>query len=190
MELVSELVRSYGLPAVFAAMLLESALVPIPSELVVPLAGFLSSLGYFGLLEVVLVSSVANLAGSLIAYFSGAKVRPHMPGFMLEHLGLSDRFFRKYGVKAVFVGRMLPAVRTFISLPAGLSKVPVWEFALLTFLGSVPWNAALAWAGYLLGENWGLLHRYMFPVSVGIATVVGVVVLWKLGVRFYKQPSN
>ena len=190
MELISELVRNYGLLAVFVTMLLESALVPIPSELVVPLAGFLSSLGYFGLLEVVLVSSVANLVGSLIAYFSGARLRPYMPGFMLEHLEMSDRFFEKHGVKAVFIGRMLPAIRTFISLPAGLSKVPVWEFALLTFVGSVPWNAALAWGGYLLGENWELLHRYMFPISVGIVALVGLVLALKFKERFYKQASD
>jgi len=159
-EVLVQLVEQFGMPAVFVLMMLESALVPIPSELVMPLAGFMVSLGHFSILSVTLVASFANLVGSVLAYYTGAKARPFLPEFAIRHAEVADRFFERYGVKAVLFGRMLPAVRTFISLPAGLARVPVFEFVLFTFIGSLPWNAFLAYVGFLLGKNWELVHRY------------------------------
>ncbi len=158
---IEPLVESYGMLAIFITMALESALVPIPSEIVVPLGGFLAYKGYFTLWEVVLATSLANLLGSIVAYYAGTKMGwIHRFSFLEEHLKMSNRFFEKHGLKAVFFGRMMPAVRTFISLPAGMAGVPFWEFSLLTFIGAIPWNFALAYLGYLLGKNWELVHTY------------------------------
>jgi len=170
MHVLETIVEQYGLIAIGVLMALESALLPIPSEVVVPLGGFLVSLGYFSMLSLVLVTSFANLVGSLLAYYLGHKIRPFLVfEFLEEHLELAERFFETHGVKAVFIGRMLPAVRTFISLPAGLSgKVPLPLFAVFTFIGSIPWNFALAYLGFLLGENWSLVHEYGIYITIGV----------------------
>ena len=169
-QVLEVFVENYGLLAVFVTMLLESALVPIPSEIVVPLGGFLASKGYFSLSELVFVTSFANLIGSVLAYYFGTRMGwIHRVGFLEDHLRLSKLFFDRHGLKAVFIARMLPAVRTFISLPAGLAGVPFVEFAVLTFLGSIPWNFALGYAGFVLGSNWELVHvygRYLTAVVV------------------------
>lgn len=159
--LVEAMINSYGLLAIFITMVLESAMIPLPSEIVVPLGGFLASKGYFSLITLTLVTSLANLIGSLIAYYLGTKMTwIHKIGFLENHLLASQRFFDRFGLKTIFIARMMPAVRTFISLPAGLAGVPIWEFTVLTFLGSLPWNFLLGYLGYVLGNNWELVHNY------------------------------
>ena len=111
--MLEEIVREYGLMAVFITMTLESALVPIPSEIVVPFAGFLASLGFFSIIEIVFVASFANLLGSIFAYYFGSRIRPFLNHpVILEHIEKAEEFFAEHGLKAVFIGRMLPAVRT------------------------------------------------------------------------------
>ena len=186
-EQLNLFVEQFGLLAVFVTMALESAGVPIPSEIVVPFAGFMAFLGKMNFGMVVLVSSLANLVGSIIAYFLGAKIRPYVPGFLKHHLEMSDRFFGEHGTKAVFIGRLLPAVRTFISFPAGVSKVPMTSFVVLTFIGAIIWNALLAWAGYALGNNWTLIHDNLMPISIGFALVIAAVFVAGFNKRFYKS---
>ncbi|MBR9680919.1 MAG: DedA family protein [Candidatus Altiarchaeota archaeon] len=171
-------VDTYGLLAIIITQILESALIPIPSEIVVPLGGFLASEGYFSLLTLTIATSFANLIGALIAYFIGAKMTfIHKIKFLETHLTMSQKFFDKYGLKTIFIARMMPAVRTFISLPAGLAKVPLWEFTLLTFLGSLPWNFALGYFGYVLGQNWELVHTYGKYFTIFIILMIPVAYL-------------
>src|SRR6202165_3880327 len=157
------LVGSLGYIAIFVTMTSESAGLPISSEIVVPLGGALASqvkLGLGGssveLVLVVLVSSLANLAGSLIAFWLtrryGERVvlsrAGRLMGLSRGHLRLANRFFDRFGLWAVFVGRLLPLVRTSISFPARLSKIGYLRFTLATMAGAIPWNFALAYAGY------------------------------------------
>lgn len=189
-EQLNLFVEQFGLLAVFVTMALESAGVPIPSELVVPFAGFMAFLGKMNFSMLVLVSSLANLVGSVIAYFLGSRIRPYVPVFLKHHLEMSDKFFGRHGTKAVFIGRLLPAVRTFISFPAGISKVPIVSFVVLTFAGALVWNALLAWAGYALGDNWTLIHDNLMPLSIGLALVIAAVFMAGFNKRFYKSADK
>jgi len=185
-DVALEVVGRAGYVGLFILMALESALIPIPSEIVVPLAGFLSQRGEMDLLAVTLMASLGNLAGSIAAYLLGSRVGrsfvERYGKYLLiseDHVVLADRLFEKHGSKIIFMGRMLPAVRTVISLPAGLARMKFVKFAFLTFIGSIPWNFALAYLGYLLGENWVIVERYMLYADALVITavVIGVVYL-------------
>lgn len=176
-------VGSWGYPGVFLLMTLESACIPIPSEITMPVAGLLAAEGRLSFFWAGLVGALANVAGSWIAYGAGAAggrpflerygrfvlIRPH-------DLDRADRWFEKYGDAAAFFSRLLPVVRTFISLPAGISRMPFGRFSLLTFLGSLPWSFALTWAGFLLGENWERILPYTEPVSYAMAGALAVAI--------------
>lgn len=185
-ELIVTSVGSWGYLGVFVLMTLESACIPIPSEITMPVAGLLAAEGRLSFVWAGLVGALANLAGSWIAYGVGAAggrpflkkygrfvlIRPH-------DLDRADRWFEKYGDAAALFSRLLPVVRTFISLPAGISRMPFGRFSLLTFLGSLPWSFALTWAGFLLGENWERILPYTEPVTYAIAGALGLlIVVW------------
>ena len=182
-----QIVGSGGLVAILLLMAGESAGLPISSEIVVPLGGALASLGKLGLggpfvelVLVVLVSSLANLAGSLIAFYLtrryGEKVVlsrfGRWMGLSKGHLRLANRFFDRWGLWAVFLGRLLPIVRTYISFPAGLSKIGYVKFIIVSLLGAIPWNAGLAYAGYLAGQHWEQVAKTLSPFAIPIAIVV------------------
>jgi membrane protein DedA with SNARE-associated domain len=194
------LVNTWGYIAIFVTMAAESAGVPISSEIVVPLGGALASQGKLGLggtmvqlALVVMVSSLANLAGSLIAFWLtrryGERVVLSRAGRWLGlsrgHLRLANRFFDRFGLWAVFVGRLLPIIRTYISFPAGLSKIGYLRFTVATMAGAIPWNFALAYAGYKLGQHYeqvaATLGPFAIPIAIGIVILLGV--LWWLGRR-------
>jgi len=185
------LVEAGGYLGVFALMALESALVPVPSEAVMPFAGFLVSRGVFGFWEAVAAGSLGNLAGGLAAYWLGARygrgLLERYGRYLLVGEGELRRveaFFARHGEAAVFLGRLLPAVRTVISFPAGVARVPLGRFAALTFAGSVPWNAALTYLGVLLGENWRLVEAagvYLDAAVVAGALLLLAAVRLKLG---------
>ena len=188
-EFITQLISTLGYPGIFITMTLESMLMPIPSEAVMPFVGFLAYEGKMEIWIAVLVSSLANLAGSLIAYAVGRYLGR---GFILNygkyillnihHLELTEQWFLKYGSIAVLFSRMLPVVRSIIALPAGIGKMNIWRFCLFTFIGSVPWNLGLIYAGYLLKENWGMLERYTVYIDI-IAITAIVAVLVYLGTR-------
>ena len=176
---IVHLVDTYGLLAVFLLGAGESCGLPIPSEVVLPLSGALAATGHLDLTAAVLVSTTANLAGSLVAYWLADRFgRPLLlgpgryVGIRKGHLALAERWFRRYGVAAVFVSRMLPVIRTYISFPAGFAEVPLGRFILLTFLGALPWNAALAFAGYKAGQHWEQIARPIETAAVVIAVLV------------------
>ena len=174
------LVAQWGLIAIFVTMAGESAGLPISSEIVVPLGGALASQGKLNFVLVVLVSSVANLAGSLIAFWLTRRFGEivvlsrfgRWMGLSRGHLRLADRFFGRFGLWAVFLGRLLPIVRTYISFPAGLSKIGYPMFTIVTLLGAIPWNFALAYAGYQLGVHYQEVATYLGPVAIPAAIVV------------------
>jgi membrane protein DedA with SNARE-associated domain len=185
-----------GLIAVFLTMAAESAGIPISSEIVVPLGGALASEGKLSFVGVVLAASAGNLLGSLIAYLLVRRYGERLilgPGRRLGltagHLRLANRFFARFGLFAVFVGRLLPVIRTYISFPAGLSRITLLPFTLATVAGAIPWNLALAYAGYQLGKQYervaGTLGRFTLPLA--IALLVLIVVGYYYGRRLGKQ---
>ena len=177
------IINTTGYVGIFILSLLESAAIPIPSEVVIPFSGFLVASGKFSLWGVVLVATLANLAGSVILFLIGRSggrwILENYGKYFLIHkkdLDKADAWFNKHGIKAVFFSRMLPVVRTFISLPAGIAKMNILKFAVFTFLGALPWNFALAFIGYKAGENWNLLHDYFRKADIFIVLLIVAVV--------------
>jgi membrane protein DedA with SNARE-associated domain len=172
-------------------MAAESAGVPISSEIVVPLGGALASQGKLSFILVVAVASLANLVGSLIAFYLtrryGERVVLSRAGRWLGlskgHLRLANRFFDRFGLWAVFVGRLLPIVRTYISFPAGVSKMGYLWFSIATIAGAIPWNFVLAYAGYKLGQHYETVAHTMTPfvIPIGIGVVILLGAAWWFG---------
>jgi membrane protein DedA with SNARE-associated domain len=183
---ITRLVSSWGYLGIFITMTLESALIPIPSEVVIPFAGFLAYMGEMNIWLIVLVSSLANLTGSIIIYFIGKYLGR---GFIqrygkyvllnMEHLRMVERWFEKYGSLTVLFSRMLPLVRTVNALPAGIGKMNFPRFCIYTFIGSIPWNLALVLVGYMLKENWSILEKYSLYIDI-LAVLVAAAVIYYL----------
>jgi membrane protein DedA with SNARE-associated domain len=187
--IIIQLIQSTGYVGVFILMALESALIPIPSEVTMPFAGFLVQQGKLNLYLVILVGAFANLFGSLIAYAIGYYLEETVILKLIDKYGKfilvtkkeyehSMHWFRKYGDSVAFFSRILPAVRTFISLPAGLSEMNVWKFSIFTFLGSLIWSAFLTYVGVYFGKNWAILEPYFRQFNIGLVILFVIVVLW------------
>lgn len=186
-ELVSNfainIIGSLGYWGVFIGMTLESACIPLPSEVIMPFAGFAVSEGKMTLLGITLVGTLGNLLGGLIAYFVGLKGgRPFLEKYgkyvLISHskLDQADHWFEKYGHEAVLISRMLPAIRTFISLPAGIARMDLKKFTIYTFLGSLPWTFALAYIGVQLGPHWEVIKGYFHILDIIVAIgIIGVI---------------
>jgi membrane protein DedA with SNARE-associated domain len=183
-NLAVDVVDALGLAGVFVLMVLESACIPVPSEATMLFAGFNVSDGSYSLFAAVAVGSVANLVGSWIAYAIGYYGRvdileKHGKKLHIKksHLETADRWFEKHGDATIFFTRMLPIVRTFISLPAGVARMPFWRFSVLTLLGCIPWVFMLTFIGKQAGDNWedwkDSLHYIDYAVA---ALIVGGVV--------------
>jgi len=188
-DFILSIIVSIGYPGIFFLMALESACIPIPSEVIMPFAGFASSPGYggngFNLYLVSLAGSLGNLAGSLGAYYFGyyvgrAGVLRYGKYFLLSerHLRKAEKWFEKNGHKAVFFGRLLPVIRTFISLPAGIAKMNVWKFSVYSFIGSIPWCVALAYLGYILGEHYTLIIEYGSYIDYAVLLCIIVLAIY------------
>jgi membrane protein DedA with SNARE-associated domain len=178
-SLVQGWVGSYGLIAILLLMTVQCVGVPFPSEVIMPLSGYLASTGSLNLVAVIVVGIVGNLVGSLIAYALAAWLgKPVLLGpgryigIRAHHVEIADRWFRRHGTGAVFWGRLLPVIRTYISFPAGLARMRIDTFTLMTLLGTLPWTAVLAVAGYEGGKNWSRISG-----PIGIAGIVLAVVL-------------
>jgi membrane protein DedA with SNARE-associated domain len=186
-QFATNVVGDLGLLGIFVLMLFESACIPIPSEATMLFAGFNVHEGEYSLLAVTLVGSFANLVGSWLAYAIGWYGRVDIlekHGRKLHikpsHLAWADRWFERHGDATVFFTRMLPIIRTFISLPAGVARMPFWRFTALTFAGCLPWVFALAFIGQQVGERWeswkDSLHYFDYAVAAAI--VIGAVFLF------------
>jgi membrane protein DedA with SNARE-associated domain len=174
-------VGDLGLPGVFVLMLFESACIPIPSEATMLFAGFNVSKGEYTLLAATLVGSFANLVGSWLAYAVGYYGRVDIlekHGRKLhikpKHLQAADRYFAKHGDATVFFTRMLPIIRTFISLPAGVARMPILRFSVLTFLGCLPWVFMLVFIGQQVGESWEDWKDSLHYVDYAVAAIIVV----------------
>jgi membrane protein DedA with SNARE-associated domain len=181
-----DVIDKLGLPGIFALMVAESACIPIPSEATMLFAGFNVAEGHWSLFVVVCVGVLANVVGSWIAYAVGYYGRIDVlekHGAKLhikpKHLEWADNWFKRYGDATVFFSRMLPIIRTFISLPAGVARMPFWRFTLFTLAGCIPWVFMLAFIGRQVGDNWerwkDKLHYVDYAVAVLI--VIGIVYL-------------
>jgi membrane protein DedA with SNARE-associated domain len=198
---LNSLYGAVGYLGVLVAMTIESAMVPLPSELILPYAGFLVSdpsqlepltHGPWAFWVVVVAATAGNTLGSLIAYAIGAYggrpflerygryllIRPH-------EIDLADRFFADHGAATVFIGRLLPIVRTFISFPAGVARMPLGRFVVYSTVGALIWSTILLWAGTMLGENWQDIRHALQPfdllIAVGVVALVVLFVWWRLG---------
>jgi len=187
---VHDFVRDHGLGAVFTLMAVESCGIPFPSEVIMPVAGAVAAgaiVGaHLGLVPAIVAGAAGNLLGSLVAWALAAQFGEPIllgPGRYIgirrSHIELADRFFARRGLLAVFLGRVLPVIRTYISFPAGLARVPIVPFAVLTFLGALPWSAGLAIAGYEVGANYDRISGPIEKAAIVIAVLVVVaVVMW------------
>lgn len=180
-----DLVVHYGSLAVFVLMTLESVCIPIPSEAVMTFAGYLAFMGQMSFWGAVVIGTAANVVGGLLAYYIGltggrAFVLRYGRFVLLNphHLDRAEAWFEKRGEATVFLARLLPALRTFISLPAGVAKMPLGKFLLYSALGSLPWNFALVLAGYQLGEHWETINLYLKPLTYFAGLILVVSVLW------------
>ena len=168
-----------GYPGIFILMAMESMIFPIPSELVMPFAGFLAFEGKFSFLFVVIASSLGSLFGSLISYYIGAYggdrfVRKFGKYFLLDisDLEKTEKWFDKRGGKTIFISRFIPVVRHLISIPAGIGKMDIKKFCLYTLLGATIWNTFLAYLGFLVGQNWNIISGYMEYISIPTAIII------------------
>lgn len=185
-DVAVDVVDALGLPGVFVLMLLESACIPIPSEATMLFAGFRVAEGEYSLFAAVAVGSLANLVGSWLAYWLGYIGRvdvleKHGKKLHIKksHLEWADRWFERHGDATVFFTRMLPIVRTFISLPAGVARMPFWRFSVFTLLGCIPWVLMLTFIGQEAGERWDdwqdSLHYVDYAVAAAI--IIGIIYL-------------
>ena len=208
--LLNGLYGAVGYAGVMVAMAIESAMVPLPSELILPYAGFLVSdtsqiepltRGPWSFWIVVVVATVGNTLGSLVAYAIGAYggrpflerygryllIRPH-------EIELADRFFAKYGNATVFVGRLLPIVRTFISFPAGVARMNLGKFILYSTAGAFLWSMLLVQGGVILGANWVEIRESLEPfdlaIAVGCVLAVAAFIWWRLGMPGVRRRSQ
>jgi len=182
--IIVAVISTLGYSGIVLLMAIESACIPLPSEIIMPFAGYLVSTGQMNIWFVALAGAIGCVLGSLVAYWVGMKGgRPLIEKYgryvlVSKHdLDLADRWFSKYGEAIIFTSRLLPAIRTFIAFPAGVARMDLKRFVIYTFAGSLPWCLGLAYVGQLLGEKWNKddtlktwFHRFDF--LIGIAAVI------------------
>ena len=192
-------ISNLGYVGVVFLMAIESACIPLPSEIIMPFAGSLTTVlviqgvtqaARFNLVLVGLAGALGCLIGSVVAYWVGVLGgRPFIERYgkyvLISHhdLDTADGFFKRYGQAAIFISRLLPVVRTFISLPAGISRMNFARFCLYSFLGSVPWCLALAWVGRVMGQNWKAIEVYFHKGDL----VIGILILAGIGLFLYRH---
>ncbi|MDO4427700.1 MAG: DedA family protein [Moraxella sp.] len=185
-EWVLVMMDKLGLLGVTLMMFLENVFPPIPSELIMPAAGFAASQGQMSLLAVIIAGTAGAVLGALPLYYFGTVFNQDRLLKLTEKYGKyflvktddvinAQRWFDKYGYWVIFFGRMIPAIRSLISIPAGMARMPLLPFLILTAIGSAIWTTLLAYAGYALGENYDKVEAFIAPISKGVVVVVLVV---------------
>jgi membrane protein DedA with SNARE-associated domain len=182
---IKSLIATAGYGGIMILMGIESACIPLPSELIMPFAGYLVYEGKMNLIWVATAGAIGCNVGSLIAYeigcYGGRPLVERYGRWILmgrRELDWADRFFARWGYLAVFIGRLLPVVRTFIALPAGIARMPRLRFHVYTFLGSWPWCFGLAWLGMKLGQNWRELGKYFHKFDAVILALLAMGIVW------------
>ena len=187
-EWVTGVIETLGYPGLTVLVALENVFPPIPSEVILPLAGFLTGQGRFSFPLVMLATTLGSLLGALVLYGVGAaagrgRVRRlverfgHWALLTPEDLTRAERWFDRYGTIAVFTGRLAPVVRSLVSIPAGYSRMPLGKFVLLTAVGSAIWNGVLVSLGWALGENWHNIERYVGWLQYVVIAAVALLVI-------------
>lgn len=197
MEWITRLMEALGSPGAGIAVALENVFPPVPSEVILPLAGFTAGQGKISLIAAILWTTAGSVVGALVLYGLGAwlgvdrlrKVADKIPFVTASDVDKADEWFDKHGNKAVFIGRMVPVVRSLISVPAGVSGMPVLKFTLYTAAGSLVWNTALILAGYALGDNYELVDRYLGWVSTVVLAALAIALVWFVVSRVKERRS-
>ena len=174
--------RTIGAPGVGVATALETVFPPVPSEAVLPLAGFTASQGHYGVVPAVVWATVGSVVGALVLYYVAAawgvdrlcRVADRIPLLHAGDVHRSISWFQRHGRTAVFVGRLVPGVRSLISIPAGIDRMPVLQFTAYTTAGSLVWNSVLIGAGYQLGSRWHLIEGYVDDASTVLYVLLGI----------------
>lgn len=186
-NLILDWISNYGYAGIVLLMALESACMPVPSEIVMPFAGFLVASGdtTMSLFGVIIAGSVGCTMGSIASYavgfYAGRPLIIRYGRYFLvreKHLISAEKWFEKYGDKATFIARLLPVIRTVISLPAGIAKMRFKRFVLYSFVGSVPWTAMLAYVGYWLGDNWEEIKGVFRYLDIVVVIGAFAILVW------------
>lgn len=177
--LATKIISTLGYAGIFILMMTESMVLPTPSELVMPFAGFLAAQGRFDFMLVILFSSLGSIVGSLISYalgyYGGNRLILKYGRYLLldeEDLKKTEAWFKRRGERTVLISRFIPVVRHLISIPAGIGKMDLKKFCLYTLIGATLWNTFLAYLGYLLGENWIEVRHYSEYISIPAAVII------------------
>lgn len=196
---IISVIRGMGYLGIVALMGIESACIPLPSEVIMPFSGYLVTTGHFTLWGAALAGAIGCVVGSIPAYWvgkhGGRKLVERYGRWVLvspHDLALADRLFRKYGEIIIFAARLLPVVRTFIAFPAGVARMNQPRFYLYTFVGSLIWCYALAWLGKVFGENWKGLEPYFhrFSTVIAVLLVAGIVLYVYRHLRGIRKEKN
>jgi len=189
-EYITNFIDASGYISVYVLMVMESMVFPIPSEAVMPFAGFLIAQKEFTFAGVILISTLGSITGSLASYYIGMYggkpfINRYGKYFLLnnEHLIQSENFFKRHGQKTIFISRFIPIIRHLISLPAGISRMNIFKFSIYTIIGAGMWNAFLAVVGYKLRQNWDSVMKYSEVLDI---FVLGLIILG-LGIFIYKH---
>jgi membrane protein DedA with SNARE-associated domain len=193
--LAVDLMGTLGGPGAALLVGIDNVFPPVPSELVLPLAGFSASQGTMSLFMALFWTTLGSVAGAMLTYSLGAwlgrdRVRSliiRTPLMKESDFDRTERWFARHGTKAVFFGRMVPLFRSLISLPAGVERMPIWQFLSLTALGSLIWNSAFVMAGYLLGTNWQVVDEYAGVFQTVVIGIVAVAIVVFVVVRLRER---
>jgi membrane protein DedA with SNARE-associated domain len=192
------LMEALGAPGAGLAVALENLFPPIPSELILPLAGFTASRGDMSLVGAIVWTTIGSVVGALALYAVGAllgrdrtrAIAARLPLVRISDIDRSEAWFQRHGVKAVFFGRMIPLFRSFISIPAGIERMSLPTFLGFTALGSLIWNVLFVLAGYQLGENWRTVQDYVGVYQKAVVAAVAVAVAVFVALRLRKSRRN
>jgi membrane protein DedA with SNARE-associated domain len=195
---VDSLIETLGAPGAGVAIALENLFPPLPSEVILPLAGFAASTGQMGLLAALLWTTAGSVAGALMLYGVGAllgrdrtvAMAARLPLLKVADIERTEEWFARHGAKAVFFGRMIPVFRSLISLPAGVERMPLPLFLTLTTLGSAIWNTAFVLAGYALGERWHDVTGYVSAYSKAVLVAAAGAVLVFAAARLFRRGAG
>jgi membrane protein DedA with SNARE-associated domain len=184
-QFIKWVMEATGYTGIVILMAIESACIPLPSELIMPFAGYLVTTGTFNLYWAATAGAIGCNVGSVLAYeigyFGGRPLVEKYGSYIMmsrHDVEMADKFFKRFGGAAIFIGRLLPVVRTFIALPAGIARMPRVPFHVYTFLGSWPWCFGLAWLGMKLGENWMSLKPYFLQFKIPIILLLVAGTVW------------
>jgi membrane protein DedA with SNARE-associated domain len=193
---ISNLISAIGYFGVFILMIMESMVFPVPSEAVMPFAGYLASTGRFNFILILIAATIGTLIGSLISYYIGLKgehlIRKYHKLFLLnEHdLDYTNKFFIKNGSKTIFIARFIPVIRHLISIPAGMGKMNLKKFIAYTLLGGLMWNFILVYLGYKLGENWKLISNYSKIIDIFMVILIIIVIVYFVYAKQFKKSAS